>query len=277
LSYGNAPRGGRSGGKGGASKKTNRKKKQEFHRHRQQPRGEGEQDADQLRSRVVASLENLGHQRLSTEPGGYDLQSWIRSFDSLLDDFEAKVGSSLFSEGYRQRRQTATAELSAAADLSTADRRIGELRARKAGAVNALAERKQGISARIGAIDSEVERLNAEATNASGDGEEPKKQPSFFRRLFGGGQNPSEDQVRSAEIASRVETLKAERASLEQDLERVDSSTEGPAQELVQIEAELATAEAERERTLQISEERERLAGEFSKMVAELPLGPAEK
>ena len=279
MSYGNPTRGSRSGGKGASPKKTNRKKKQTYHKRKQQTTEQGPPDAEQLKARVVASLDKLGHQRLSTEPGGYDLQSWTRSLDALLDDYESKLGSSHFPEAYRQLRHQMAQELQSASDVSAVDGKIAGLRAKRSEISKNLDEEKRSVSAKLAQVSSEIDRLSAaEASGESHTTEAPKEKPSIFRRLFGGGRSTPADVGRKEETANQLVRLRTESAELTTKLEQLDStSRDGPALDLSHIDAELSAAEAERERLLQVEETRGRLADEFAKIISQLPASGTEK
>ena len=77
MSFGSETGRTRSGTKGSSSKekKQKKKKKQEFHSHRRAHFQESERhDPEEVRARTIIALDKLGHQVLSTEPGGYDLR-----------------------------------------------------------------------------------------------------------------------------------------------------------------------------------------------------------
>ena len=80
LSFGSETGRTRSGTKGisGKSNKKTKRKKQEYHIHRRAYAQESERlKPAEVRARTILALDRLGHQVLSTEPGGYDLEDWL--------------------------------------------------------------------------------------------------------------------------------------------------------------------------------------------------------
>lgn len=273
MSYGNTPHGSRSGGKGASPKKSYKKKKQEYHRHREQLQETEAPSIEQLRSRVMSALERLGHQRLSAEPGGYNLQSWVRNLDILLDDFEAKVGSSHLPQKYHEKREMAANGMLKSADSGEIDRRIETLRNEASEATKVLEDRRADIVKKLASIDSESNRLAAEVEEAQDEQKGPTSgggSGSFLQRVFGRKERQSEDtKQKQVETESRLDALRTESTTLKADLERLDTpSGDSLAQRLSQIQAELAEAVTNRERLMQFSEERERLANEFISIIS---------
>ena len=113
LSFGSETGRTRSGTKGFSSKeKKQKKKKQEFHSHRRAHFQDSERyDPEEVRARTILALDKLGHQVLSTEPGGYDFRAWMKSLNSLLDDFQEKMGTDRITDEFRARLHEAVLSL----------------------------------------------------------------------------------------------------------------------------------------------------------------------
>lgn len=287
MSYGNIPRSSRSGGKGAAPKKSGKKRKQEFHKHRQQQQRETETlSTEQAKARAIASLEKLGHQKLSTEPGGYDLQSWLKSLNMLLDDLQERMGETGLPPEYYKKREEAERGILLAGDLSEIDRTIASLFAEANEAQAALEGERNRIHARLEEIDLENNRLAKEMENVRSaqegqDGDE--KSTSFFGRLLGRDKHQREAaEEKLEESQSMLKTLEDEASVLRADLERLDSAREGsPAQKLAVAKSRIGEAQSRREQTMQLSQEREALTSELiglisgASTVGQSPVTPA--
>ncbi len=150
------------GGKGGAQRKE-RKKKQEFHRHKIKYVEEQQLDFDQLKSRTVISLEKLGQQVFSSEPGGYTMHNWIKNFNLLLDDFETKAGPHNLTKEYFEKRLELNASLAKPVDTSEINREIDQLRNDIETISNDIVQAdllgKQQRDAQIGELGSKIDSL----------------------------------------------------------------------------------------------------------------------
>src|SRR5580700_8076340 len=154
MSFGSETGRTRSGSKGFSSKeKKQKRKKQEFHSHRRAHFQESERrDPEEVRARTILALDKLGHQVLSTEPGGYDLDDWIRSLNSLLEDFQEKVGAERVAEEFRARTQEVLGRLvpsSSAKDIDSEmeklTKEVGEARVGVDEAVKRTAARRASL------------------------------------------------------------------------------------------------------------------------------------
>ena len=65
-------------------------------------------DYNQLKTRTIIALDKLGHQKFSSEPGGYSLENWMKGVNLLLDDFEEKMGAARLPSAYAERRRELT-------------------------------------------------------------------------------------------------------------------------------------------------------------------------
>jgi vacuolar-type H+-ATPase subunit I/STV1 len=290
LSFGNSSRrsSSRSGGKGNSdrSKKKVRRKKQEFHK-RKQGFAAGEQEApniEQTKSKVIAALENLGHQKISSEPGGYDLQSWIKSVNSLLDDFEGKIGTTALPAEYAKKREELSDGTIKPVDFSLLDKEITDLR-REA---DESKERERQNALKLEKIASEKTEINAQLETArriESERAEQEKRRSFFSKLFGGGRKREEvtmpQQKSSEELSAALQRLEAEETSLRGHSEstpEVHPVGDVATTRLSEIEARISELEATRQEKLQYNQEREALTSELVRIVShvgETGPGPA--
>jgi hypothetical protein len=277
LSYGNAPRGARSGGKGSSPKKSARKKKQEYHRHKQKVEQVEAPSSDEAKTKAIAALQKLGTQKLSNEPGGYDLQSWLKSLNVLLDDLQARVGADGLTREYYDKRDEVVKGILAAADTSEVDGTIASLNGEAAETASAIEGERSRIGGRLHEIDGEVDRLSKEMQDAQREQGEEKK-GSFFGRLLGGDRRARrEGEARLEEIRAKQNGLAAESSRLKSDLARLEDTTEeSPSRRLVGIKSKIDEAQKEKERILQLGQERERVTNELIGLISPAPAAAQE-
>jgi hypothetical protein len=78
---------------------------------------------------VTLSLEKLGQQVFSSEPGGYSFENWMKSLNLLLDDFEAIAGVTNLPQQYFQKREEVTKDLlKPAIDIFEIESQVAEVR-----------------------------------------------------------------------------------------------------------------------------------------------------
>ena len=171
LSFGSETGRTRSGTKGvsGKAKKKLKRKKQEYHMHRGHFHEEEQVSPEQVRARTVLALDRLGHQVLSTEPGGYDLEAWVRSLNSLLDDFEEKIGEEKVTDEFRKAREGALAPLlsrSVSGDVDSEIRKLVDEEADQRARLSEL-DRQSSSEARI--AEREARRQHQGAQDGKGE------------------------------------------------------------------------------------------------------------
>lgn len=277
----------RSGGKARSPKKPKRAKG-EFHAPKRRIAPSKESSKEDARKRLVESLEHLGHQKLSTEPGGYDLQSWLKSLKRSLDDFEEKVGKTALTRELHDKGNEIGAEFSKYADSSQVDSEIeavrkeeGEIRAR-------LKEEEERISSRLSAIGGEKTSKSLdleEERKKLHQMEEERKSVSFFSKLMGRSgpsTEPQQKKVRELEGALKMleeETLNLQtvRRSIEGAKDAAGGIYEDLWKRLGDIESKLVELDAAREVKLQLKEEREKAAEELRKLAGGLKLEEPEE
>ncbi|MGI0078897.1 MAG: hypothetical protein ACRECH_04675 [Nitrososphaerales archaeon] len=91
--------------------KKEKRKKQEFHKHKVKFTEEEKLDFTALRDKTVVSLVHLGKQQFSQEAGGYGFENWMKSFNLLIDNFEEEAGSPNLPKDYFEKRQEFTSTL----------------------------------------------------------------------------------------------------------------------------------------------------------------------
>ena len=242
-------------------------------------------DHEQLKTRTIIALDRLGHQKFTSEPGGYSLENWVRGVNLLLDEFEKKIGPENLPPDFAQRRRELAYWLSKPADLSSIDARLSDLMHEEEGIVRRISEARARCSSRI-------EELRTEMAMRSTELEVKKRQlsamtadrrsDSIFKRLFGGNSTLSvdatEDEV--AEIESRLRILASGILEEQKSLRSIDDrSSESPWVEewrrLATLQARLKELENERLEKLQLVREREELTASIAEIISRIT--PAQK
>jgi hypothetical protein len=292
LSFGSETGRTRSGTKGFSNKtKKAKRKKQEYHSHRRAHFQEMEQlDPEQVRARTTLALDRLGHQIISTEPGGYDLEDWTRNLNSLLDDFQEKIGPEKITDEFRDRRRAAILPLaqpsSASGDI---DAEIEALIREEAATRAALDELGKKKAAKLAALREERAACEEDLTLAKkklASVEEAKKSRSFFSRMTGAGPSTAQAEAKVTELEDKLKRLEEEiETNRKARAKVVDQSTQGggletpdPQAKLEGIQTRLGELRSARQAILQWTDERELATKTISDMISAMDLGaPAEK
>jgi hypothetical protein len=269
----------RSGSKGFSSKeKKQKRKKQEYHIHKRAHFQETERpDAEEVRKRTILALERLGHQVLSSEPGGYDLEDWMRNINALLDDFGEKVGDGFAGEEFRARRQQALSGLAPSSSATEIDSEIEKVTQEEVTASAAVGEAENMASAKLVSLREErdacVKELKEERERLSEL--KAKQSRQLFSRLLRSGPSTAEAEKSVAQLESKLE-------GLEREIERRRRVRSDPAY----IEAEkrfeaargrLLELQTSRQGLLQLAQEREAATQALSEMISSLKLGEAAR
>ncbi len=284
-----------SGGKGISGGKKPKRRKQEFHEHNVRRSGVGaaRPDLRQLKERVIIALDRLGHQRFSTEPGGYGLENWMKNFRLLLDDFEEDVGRANLPIEYAERRVELTATLSKPIDTSSIDmeidgfkreeeewtKRIEGERARLNGKIEALKSEQAGTSREV----AELRRRLAEE-DSSGKKKNGERHPKpFFKRLLGSRTEPGPAESAAArlkELESSLESLQGQIVAQQRIrglLNERDASSDSPYAEewrkLESLRTGLQKLESVRRDMVQLTVEREKVSSAIAVLVSGISLG----
>ena len=255
-------------------------KKEETHHHKVRFSEAAPVDHDQLKSRTIIALEKLGHQKFSSEPGGYSLENWIRGVNLLLDDFEEKMGAEKLPSDYSERRREMDYWLSKPVDLSSIDKSIFELKQNEEEILRKFDDARTKSSTKIEELRTELAFVSAElerekkrlASHAT-----EQRSDSVFKRLFGGNKKPSVDTSESEveEIESRLHVLDNEILEEQKSLKSIeDHSSVSPSGaewgKLESLEARRRELENERLEKVQLVREREGLTASIADTISRI-------
>jgi len=288
MSFGSETGRTRSGSKGFSSKeKKQKRKKQEFHSHRRAHFQESERrDPEEVRARTILALDKLGHQVLSSEPGGYDLHDWIRSLNSLLVDFREKVGAERVAEEFGTRSQEILGRLVPSSSAKDIDSEMEKLTQEQEAARVAVDEAVKRAAARRASLREERDacgkELKAEKEKLA-ELREARQSRQFFSRILRAGPSTEVAEARVAELESKLKNL-------EEEIERsrkARSAAGGGAQaegDPAYLEAQqrfeaardkLLELQVSRQNLLQLASEREEATQALSAMISALKLSEA--
>ena len=285
MSFGSETGRTRSGTKGvsGKAKKKEKRKKQEYHLHRGHFHEEEQFNPEQVRARTVLSLDRLGHQVLSTEPGGYDLDAWLRSLNSLLDDFEEKIGEDKVTGEFRQRRQQALVPLASPSASGDVDSEIRKLIEEEEAARTVLSDLDKQAGGKLASLreqrdacgkELKVEREKlAEITAA-------KQSRQFFSRLVRSGPSTAEAEEKVAELESKLKGLedeierlrKARKGKVDASPSETDSARLEAQERLESTEKRLLELQSVKQGRLQLALEREVATKAIAEAVSSMDL-----
>jgi hypothetical protein len=288
MSFGSETGRTRSGSKGFSSKeKKQRRKKQEYHVHKRAHFQETERpDPEEVRKRTIIVLDRLGHQVLSSEPGGYDLDHWTRNVNSLLDDFQEKMGTELVGEEFRERRQKALSLVAAPSSARDVDSEIEKVIQEEVDARAGVEEAERKAAARLASMKEERDEC-AREVKAQRERlaalREAKQSRQFFSRILRSGPSTEEAEASVAALESKL-------AKLEEEIERSrkarSAEVGGPSGEgdrellearrrLEEARSKLLELQSSRQTLLQLAGEREAAAKVLSEMISSLKLDGA--
>lgn len=280
LSFGSQTGRTRSDSKGFSSKeKKTRRKKQEFHNHRRLHGQEAARpDPEEVRARTMLALDRLGHQVISTEPGGYDLQDWVRSLDSLLDDFQDKIGTEHVTEELRARRKEAVEHLVGLSRSRTADPEIERLLREEMEARSALDDAERRATARLSSLrndqearerDLKAERQRLAAVKGA------RESRGLFSRLLRSGPSTEEVETSVAEIEAdlrRIEEEVGKARKAKGSTQEADSEVLEARRRLLSISEELMSRQEAAQTSLQLAQEREQATQAISGVISSMRL-----
>ncbi|MDA4111485.1 MAG: hypothetical protein OK439_03030 [Thaumarchaeota archaeon] len=288
---------GRSFGKKGhpASQKKERKKKQDYHKHRLKFTPEQHLDFAEMKNRVSIALDRLGNQVFAPEPGGYDFTNWMSSFNLLLDDFEEKASPDNLPQEYFESRQKNTAELLLPVDTAEIDSEIRKLEEE----INSIMERISSIGQRSNAernqerieSSSKIEMLrkeraesDIEMSRAKSALEEQKKvesRLSSFGKIFSRSSTSpvkltltkiSSLASRQNEIDEDLHSLAAERAKRQSTKDDSKKEIASLRAELESLQQKLGELESLKQEKLQYTERRKEVTKAMSGVISVLQL-----
>ena len=299
LSYGRSSGRGGSFNRSGPSSKKDKKKKQEFHKHKVKFSDEEKLDFASLKERAIVSLDHLGKQHFSEE--GYGFENWMTSFNMLLDDFEERAGAENLPKEYVEKRQKLSAGLVRASDSSSLDIEIAKLQAeqrdmmdklQKMSAQSTHDKESQDRAAKIDTLNEERSKYEALLREEKERLEERKLEiedsKKFFKRIFRSSSGPSLESIeaRISDLRGKLEAL--DRKLSEHKLKREVSGYRvlTPAEirvafpdeqaELDAIDSKLEKLQEKKLAASELSEERENATKTIAEILSKIELGPAE-
>ena len=290
MSYSSGP--GRSfGGRRVAAK--DKKKKQEFHKHKIKFSEEEHVDFENLKMRVSTALDKLGHQQFSAEPGGYTFHNWMTSFNLLLDDFEEKAGPTILPKEYYEQRQKLTADLLKPPDNKELDEEIKKIESEiesvklRIASLNERAskrsqQKRDEKATRIEHLKEEQTESQRELEDAEGEVDRGEKKKSRFGRLFSGtaslekmGDKISSLRARNQKISREIHAIETKSNPEE---EQTDAEMEDQLAVLEELHQKIASINLRKEEKSQLQEERAKTTQELSEMISSVKLAmPEEK
>jgi SMC interacting uncharacterized protein involved in chromosome segregation len=283
LSASNRSQSPRAGGKGTAPKKRAKKAKSELQSRRKHSAVIEKVNREEVGKRTVESLEHLGHQKFSKEPGGYDLRGWLKSLKTLLNDFEDKVGAASLSEEFHSKRKEIEAEFSKHGDSTQIDAEIESVRKEEGDIKAKLKEESERIASRLSAIGGEktgrAQELEQEKEKLK-KVEEERRSVSFFSKLVGkSGPSTEPFEKKVQELENGLRMLEEETVNLQtvrKSIDGVKSAAGGIYEDLWRrleaLGARLTELDAAREARLQLAHEREKATEALRKVISELNL-----
>jgi uncharacterized coiled-coil protein SlyX len=274
LSFGSAAGRTRLGSKGSSSKaKKLKRKKDEFHSHKKLHIPEtGPLDLEQVKARTVLALDRLGHQVLSSEPGGYALESWMKNFNSLLDDFQEKIGPGRLPTEFDGRRREITALLLTPPDSSGIDSEIENLLQEQDGAGKVIEEEAAKTTARLRSLRGErdgCEKDIKEEKRKLAEMNEAKQSRRFFSRLRRAGPSTETSEERIKKLESRLSKIVGEIDEL-QRARAADSPVALAREKVESIQKKLDELRLSKQAKSQFSREREVAAKTMSEVVSQI-------
>ncbi len=278
------------GNRGSASQRKDKKKKQEFHKHRLKFTPEEHQSLDQLKGRVSNGLQKLGTQVFSADPGGYGLQNWLTSFNLLLDDFEEKCSAASLPKEYFEARSRLTSRLLEPVDTTAQDSQIEILGKEIASIEEGIAEvvQKSERAAVEGwhEDDAKIVRLKKERTQTDSeldvartelDEARKKANRSMLKRLFSGTDvlKPWQTKVdslveRREEIEENLHSLEEDRSKRQSEVKKLDSDISILRGNLEELKGKLGEIEAQKLEAMQIAEKRSEITKSMAEMISSL-------
>lgn len=196
-----------------AKEKKERRKKQEFHRHKVRLSEEEKIDLSALKERTILSLDHLGKQQISDDPGGYGFDRWLKNFNLLLDSFEESVGSGRLPSSYFERKKEALAESIPQEGINVASE-IRELQEKeksmeqnlqKMGSKLAHARASSDLAGKIESLSGEratlIDQLEEQRKRLASKKKDIKDSSKIFNKLF------SRKKQKSEEVASLTQNV----------------------------------------------------------------------
>ncbi len=275
-------------GSGSSNKaKKLKRKKDEFHSHKKLHLQETEPlDLEQVKARTILALDRLGHQVLSPEPGGYDLQSWMRNLNSLLDDFQEKIGPGRLPPELDERRREINASLLASPDSSAIDSEMETLLREQENARRAIEEESEKAAAKLRSLQGEHDLrerdLMAEKKKLA-EMNEANQSRQFFSRFLRPGPSTAKTDARIKELESdlsriedEIKTVQRARAAGAGGSTESNKTVAEAKQKIESSQKRLDELRLSKQALIQLAQEREVAAMSLSEVVSKVQVVPGE-
>ncbi len=266
-----------------SAQRKDKKRKQEFHKHKIRFVEEETLNFDELKSRVSIAMEKLGNQVFSNEPGGYTFDNWLGSYNLLLDDFEERAGQRNLPKEYYDSRQRLTAKLLEPIDVSDIDadirkceQEIDSLKLRIAESLkesqNRLDQQKRE-NTRIEELKRVQTRSVKELEDARVELESTRSKQSLFSKLFSRSSS-SIDTLRSKvnsltekneEITRNIQSLSDKDIENSSDNDLVDLKDR-----LISLQQEAGELQGRKLEREQLGEKRKQVTVELSNVISSI-------
>jgi hypothetical protein len=256
-------------------------KNQSFHQRKIRLPETPELDYDQLKSRTVIALGKLGHQKFSTEPGGYSLENWIRGVNILLDEFEGKMGEGKLSPDYIAKRHELNDRVSEPVSTTSIDESISSLNQNLADVQGRINAGREHLVSKVVELKNERDRCSTELVQEQeriSSLETVQKPDSFLKRLLGGGSKTSTKDLETdvKELESRIGLLSDEILEQQRLLRLFDQhSPESQSAEdwkvLESLQTRLGALASERVEKVQLVKEREEITASIADTISKMP------
>jgi chromosome segregation ATPase len=278
------------GNRGFASQRKEKKRKQEFHKHRLKFTPEEHHSLDQLKERASLGLQKLGTQVFSPEPGGYGLENWMNSFNLLLDDFEEKCNPASLPKEYYDTRLTLTSRLLEPMDTSVLDSQSAQLDKEILSVeekIADIAQRSERVAvdewhedeAKILRLKKERSQIDLDVVKTTADLEEARRKAnkSMFKRLFSGTDivKPVQTKLdslsdRRQEIEEEIRSLEEDRSRKQSEVKKFDSDISNLRANLEELKGRLGEIGSQKFEVLQIGEKRSEVTKSMADMISSL-------
>ena len=278
----------RSFGRKGSSsaQRKDKKKKQEFHKHKIRFVEEETLNFDELKSKVSIAIEKLGNQVFSNEPGGYSFDNWLTSYNLLLDDFEERASQRNLPKEYYDTRQRLTAKLLEQIDVSEKDTDIKkseqEIDSEKLHISKSLKESQNTLDQqkRENTKIEELKRVQTqsikELEDAQDELEATRSKQSLFSKLF------SRSSSSIDTLRSKVDSLTEKNGEITRDIQRLqeDRDVENSSgndlndlrEKLVSLHQDVGELQGRKLEREQLGEKRKQITVELSNVISSIQL-----
>ncbi|MDA4118420.1 MAG: hypothetical protein OK455_08775 [Thaumarchaeota archaeon] len=281
MNYGSEAGRTRVGSKSSSNKtKKLKRKKDEFHSHKKlhfqeiEPLG-----LEQVKERTILTLDRLGHQVLSSEPGGYGLQSWMKNFNSLLDDFQEKIGQTRMPSEFDGRRREINAILNAQPDSSEVESEIEKLLREQEDAKKTMEEEAAKRTVRLRSLREQRDGYEKDLKDEKrrlAEMNEANQSRQFFSRLLKAGPStaPTEEKIKELEsslskTADEIDTLQNSQVS------GSGSAVAGAKEKAESTQTKIEELRLSKQAKIQLTRERELAATTMSEIVSKVQVAPS--